>query len=406
MTQLKMDQSCNTARQALVIGGGPAGLMAAQVLAEAGLQVTIAEAKPSLGRKFLMAGKSGLNLTKDLPFTELLAGYGTDADWLKPMIRECDASWVQGWAEGLGQTLFTGSTGRVFPVAMKASPLLRAWLSHLGDLGVQTKTRWRWTGWTGPDAVFDTPQGQARFASDVTVLALGGASWARLGANGAWAPVLQAAGAELTPFAPSNFGLRVDWSSHMAPLIGQAIKGVAFQAGGPVSRGEAVVSSQGLEGGGIYALSRPLRAGAPLTVDLLPDLAQSEVQRRLAVARGKQSMANHLRRKLKLGPVRHALLNEFARPLPSDPAALAAVVKALPVPHGGPRPLDQAISTAGGLPRRALTDALMLKARPGTFCAGEMLDWDAPTGGYLITACLATARQAAAGALTYCDELT
>lgn len=378
--------------RALVVGGGPAGLMAAEVLGRAGIATLVAEAKPSIGRKFLMAGKSGLNLTKDEPFDDFLRVYGPAADWLRPMLEAFGPDAVQDWARGLGQSLFTGSTGRVFPDVMKASPLLRAWLARLEGLGVTWRTRWRWTGWDGDALTFDTPEGMVRIAPEVTVLALGGASWARLGSDGAWAPLLADRGVELASFAPANAGLCVDWSAHMRARFGQPVKGVRFTAGSLTSRGEAVISERGLEGGGIYPLTPALRDGAPLTVDLLPDLDAETAVARLSRPRGKASLTNHLRKALKLDPARLALLQEFGRPLPAEPAALASLIKSLPIRHEGLRPMDEAISTAGGIDRAALDDTLMLKAVPGTYCAGEMLDWEAPTGGYLLTACLATGR--------------
>ena len=377
-----------------MIGAGPAGLMAAGMLAAAGHGVLVAEAKPSIGRKFLMAGKSGLNLTKAEAPERFLSAYGAAADWLAPMIAAFGPDQVQDGARGLGQPVFTGSTGRVFPVAMKASPLLRAWAGQLAGLGVRVRTGWRWLGWDGAAARFATPEGPVRVLAGATVLALGGASWARLGSDGAWAPVLAGAGVALAPFAPANMGFAVHWSAAMARHFGSPVKGAALSAGGVVSRGEFVVSARGIEGGGVYALSRPVREGAALVLDLLPDLDAAAVAARLARPRGKASLANHLRRALGLDPVKIALLQEWGRPLPGDPGALAALAKALPVRHAGPRPMDEAISTAGGVRRVAVDDGLMLAARPGVFVAGEMLDWEAPTGGYLLTGCLATGRWA------------
>lgn len=386
---------------AVVIGGGPAGLLAAGELAAAGHRVLVAEAKPSLGRKLLMAGKSGLNLTKEEAPQAFLDAFAEAASWLAPMLAEFGPAQVRLWAEGLGQPLFTGSTGRVFPEAMKASPLLRAWLARLADLGVETRSRWRWTGWDGEALSFGTPDGATQVVPAVTVLALGGASWRRLGSDGAWAPLLAACGVEVAPFAAANAGVAVDWSPHMAAHLGAPLKNVAFRAGAYFSRGEAAISQRGLEGGGLYSVSRGLREGAPLWLDLLPDLGAAAVADRLAAPRGKASLANHLRKRLGLPPAQIALLNEFARPLPQDATALAALIKALPVRHSGLRPLDEAISTAGGVRQDALDGALMLKALPGVFCAGEMLDWEAPTGGYLLTACLATGRWAGRGAAAY-----
>ena len=376
--------------RAVVIGGGPAGLMAAEVMAGAGQSVILCEAKPSIGRKFLMAGKSGLNLTKAEPFDPFLAAFEEAAPTLRPILEAFDSQAVQDWAEGLGQEIFTGSTGRVFPRAMKASPLLRAWLARLAERDVQINTRWQWQGWEGDALAFDTPAGRQTIEADVTVLALGGASWQRLGATGAWAPVLAERGVALRDFAPANVGVLVDWSSHMARHFGAALKGVAWTAGPYHSRGEAVISAKGLEGGGIYSISRGMREGHGLSLDLLPDLSVAEVAARLAKPRGKDSQANHLRKRLKLSPAQIALVQEVARPLPQDAKALANLLKALPIAHAGLRPMDEAISTAGGVRLNALDTGLMLRDIPGVFVAGEMLDWEAPTGGYLINGCLAT----------------
>lgn len=378
----------------VVVGAGPAGLMAAAEMARAGCRVLVAEAKPSPARKLLMAGKSGLNLTRAEPFDRFMQAYGEAADWLRPMIAEFGPEAVQGWARVLGQELFAGSTGRVFPRVMKASPLLRAWLAELGGLGVTLRTRWRWVGLEGGALRFDTPEGPRTLRPAAAVLALGGASWSRLGSDGAWAPILHEAGIAVTPFAPANAGISVDWSGHMARHFGRPIKGVQFRAGPYASRGEAVISQRGLEGGGIYSVCRGVREGHPLLLDLAPDLPESRLVARLSRPRGKASWSSFLRKAVRLDPARMALVMEFARPLPADPVALAARLKALRVTHAGLRPLDEAISTAGGVARAALDRGLMLTAAPGLFCAGEMLDWEAPTGGYLLTACLATGRWA------------
>ena len=382
---------------ALVIGAGPAGLMAAREMARAGLRVTLAEAKPSVGRKFLMAGKSGLNLTKSEPFEQFLAAYGDRAEALRPMLTAFGPQAVQDWAQAHGQTLFTGSTGRVFPKVMKASPLLRSVLAELHTLGVITHTSWRWTGWDGTTVLFDTPDGPHRLTAASTVLACGGASWARLGSDGAWSAHLDPE--TLAPFRPANIGFLVDWSPHMAPYFSQPLKGIELTAGALRSRGEVVISATGFEGGGLYEVSAALRDGAPLTLDLLPDLSGAQITARLGRTRPRDTLKNRLRKALKLDPVKLALIMEFARATPDLPATL----KALPIPLTGPRPMDEAISTAGGLRFEALDKGLMLRARPGTFAAGEMLDWEAPTGGYLLTACLATGlwagRHAAAHAL-------
>ena len=382
---------------ALVIGAGPAGLMAAREMARAGCAVTLAEAKPSVGRKFLMAGKSGLNLTKSESFEAFLAACGPRAEALRPMLTAFGPDAVQAWARDHGQTLFTGSTGRVFPVVMKASPLLRSVLAELHSLGVDIRTRWRWTGWDGTAVTFDTPDGPHRVCPAVTVLACGGASWARLGSDGAWSASFEPDA--LAPFRPANMGFLVHWSSHMAAHFGQPLKGIELIAGPLRSRGECVISATGIEGGGIYEVSRALRDGAPLTLDLLPDLPAEQITARLAHARPRDTLKNRLRKALRLDPVKLALVMECARTTPD----LAPALKALPIPLAGPRPMDEAISTAGGLRFEALDDGLMLRTRPGTFAAGEMLDWEAPTGGYLLTACLSTGvwagRHAAAYAL-------
>lgn len=380
--------------QTVVIGAGPAGLMAAEQLALAGHDVLVAEAKPSVARKFLMAGKSGLNLTKDEPFETLMRAYGGATPWLRPMIAEMDAQAVQDWAQGLGQDLFTGSTGRVFPKVMKASPLLRAWLARLDAAGVQIKTRWRWTGWAGDALRFDTPEGAQTVTAAATILALGGASWARLGSDGAWADDLAGRNVALTPFAPANSALSVVWSHHMQPHFGTALKSVCWTAGDLHSRGEAVLSEKGLEGGGLYPLTPALRDGALLYVDLTPDLSAEAVQARFSGRKAKATLTQRLKGGLRLSPPKIALFYEMVRDVPKSPEHQAATLKKLPIHHAGLRPMDEAISTAGGVARAAFDDGLMLKQLPGTFCAGEMLDWEAPTGGYLLTACLATGRWA------------
>lgn len=374
------------APDALIIGAGPAGLMAAEALAQAGASVVIAESKPSPARKFLMAGKSGLNITKSEPLEDFISHYGTASDWLGPMLRNFGPEHLQTWCADLDQPVFTGSTGRVFPTAMKASPLLRAWLARLNGLGVTLRTRWRWTGWNGDAVCFDTQNGPQEMRPKVTILACGGASWARLGSDGKWASFSEL-GPDSEPFLPSNIGFKVAWSSHMAKHFGTPLKNCGLIVDGVTHRGEVTISTQGLEGGGLYPLTPALRSGAPLALDLKPDLTLDAVRSRLARPRGKASLSNHLRKALTLTPAQIALLQECARPLPDD---IAPLLKHLPIPLDGPRPIDEAISTAGGLRRDALTDGLMLQSRPGTYACGEMLDWEAPTGGYLITACMAT----------------
>ena len=378
-------------RFALVIGAGPAGLMAAEELVLAGCRVMVCEAKATVGRKFLMAGKSGLNVTKAEGFAAFVGAY---PGWLAPMLGAFGPDEVVEWCRGLGQEVFVGSSGRVFPVAMKGSPLLRALMARLAGLGVEVRLRWRWAGFAVEGFRFETPEGERVLEPAVTVLALGGASWARLGSDAAWVPWLAARGVEVAPFRPANMGFSVAWSAHMARFFGQPVKGVALCVAGRRERGEFVVSSRGVEGGGIYAVSRDLREGAGLVLDLLPDVAEAEVLARLARMRAGETAANRLR-KLGLSPVAVALVMEFARGEP------LAVVKRLAVPLMGPRPIDEAISVAGGVAREALTEGLEVRALPGVFVCGEMLDWEAPTGGYLLTGCWATGRWAGRAAARF-----
>jgi len=367
-----------------VIGGGPAGLMAAEAAAGQGARVLLAEQKPTLGRKLLMAGKSGLNLTMEQEARAFRAQVSPGSA-LDAALGAFGPAQVQDWARGLGQEVFTGSSRRVFPVAMKASPLLRAWIARLEGAGVDLRTRWRWTGGLG----FDTPDGPRQVQAQAVVLAPGGASWARLGSDGRWAAMLPEV--PLVPFGPSNMGFEVDWSPHMAKHFGQPVKPVRLTAGDTSVTGEFVLSARGIEGSAVYAVAQPLLASGVVLLDLMPGQGAAQLAAKLARPRGKTSLANHLRRTIRLEGVKAALLRE-AGSLPDAPEALAARIKAVPLAVRGPRPLDEAISTTGGVPLLALTDELMLRARPGTYCAGEMIDWDAPTGGYLITTCLATGR--------------
>lgn len=373
-------------KTALVIGGGPAGLMAAEQLVNAGLSVTIAEAKPTLGRKFLMAGKSGLNLTMDEPISAFLPHYYEACSHLDPIIRSFGPQEVKEWTEGLAQQIFVGTSGRVFPKVMKASPLLRAWIARLLEAGVTLKTNWELTDLSQHTARFQTPEGATNITANVVVLAMGGASWARLGSDGAWADQF----GPITPFQPANCAFAMNWSDHMSKFFGKPIKNITLRAVDITSRGEIIVSRNGIEGGGIYFVSRKLRTGVPLTIDLKPDWPLERVETALSKPRGKDSQTNHLRKVLKLEPIKIALMREVAPQLPQQIQELAKMVKSLSITALEPRPIDEAISTAGGIPWNRLDAGLMFTDRPGIFCAGEMIDWEAPTGGYLITACLAT----------------
>ena len=387
-------------KKALVIGGGPAGLMAAEQLIKAGLSVTIAEAKPTLGRKFLMAGKSGLNLTLDEPVSAFLPHYYDARTHLDPMIASFGPQEVKEWTEKLGQQIFVGTSGRVFPKVMKASPLLRAWIARLLDAGVRLRTNWKLSGLSENNAQFQTPDGAKNIIADVVVLAMGGASWARLGSDGAWVEQF----GPITPFQPANCAFAMDWSNHMTKFFGTPIKNITLRAGDMISRGEIIVSRNGIEGGGIYSVSRTLRTGVPLAIDLRPDWTVDRVETALSKPRGKDSQTNHLRKALKLDPIKIALMRELTPQLPQDAKALAKMVKCLSIKTLEPRPMDEAISTAGGIPWIRLDAGLMLMDRPGIFCAGEMIDWEAPTGGYLITACLATGRWAGLHAAQYAQR--
>jgi hypothetical protein len=398
-----------------IVGGGPAGLMAAEVLSAAGVAVDLYDGMPSVGRKFLLAGKGGLNLTHSEPFEPFSTRYAEAAGWLRPLLQRFGAQAARDFAATLGIDTFVGSSGRVFPTDMKAAPLLRAWLHRLRGRGVRLHMRHRWTGWTDDGALrFDTPQGAVVQRAAATVLALGGASWRRLGSDGAWVPLLAARGVAVAPLQPSNCGFDVDWSEHLATRhAGAPMKSVAMSWMQPdgqrvEQRGEFVITATGVEGSLVYAASAALReritrdGQATFTVDLLPARDLAWVTQELAHPRGTRSLATHLKTRLKLDGVKAALLWEGVdRRAMDDPAQLAARIKALPITVKRPRPIDEAISSAGGVRRDALDEGLMLKALPGVFCAGEMLDWEAPTGGYLLTACLATGHAAGEGVLAW-----
>ena len=394
-------------KQVHVIGAGPAGLMAAERLAQSGLSVVVHERMPSVGRKFLMAGRGGLNLTHSEPLARFLDRYGAAASRAAGWLEAFSPSDLVAWAEGLGQPTFVGSSGRVFPKAMKASPLLRAWLARLNALGVEVRLRSRWTGWDGEALRFEAPDGERLETPDAVVLALGGASWPRLGSDAAWTQWLEA---PQRPFRPANVGFDVAWSDVLREgFAGRPLKGIALTHQDRTVRGEAMIAAYGIEGGAIYALSAGLRDAverdgqATLVIDLKPDLAADDLALRLARPRGKASLSNHLRKTVGLDAVGAALLRE-AGPLPTAPDELAARIKATTVTLSGVQGLERAISAAGGVRFDALDKHLMLTARPGVFVAGEMLDWEAPTGGYLLQASFASGVVAAQGVKAWLDR--
>ncbi len=400
--------------QVAIIGAGPAGLMAAEVLAQAGQGVTVYDAMPSVGRKFLMAGRGGLNLTHSEALPAFLARYGAAKEHLGPAIDALPPDNLREWSEALGQPTFVGSSGRVFPQAFKASPLLRAWLRRLDAMGVQFALRHRWTGWDeNGRLLFQTPDGQRNVEARATVLALGGASWPRLGSDGAWVETLGSKGVTISPLRPANCGFTVAWSDIFRDRFeGHPLKGVALSFGPHTVRGEAVITRTGIEGGAIYALSADLRDAianqkqATLRVALRPDLDMSDLIARLSMPRGKQSFSNWLRKAAHLSPVGIGLLQEAAIasgvPLPSlSPAALAERINALPIELNGVAPIARAISTAGGISFSEIDADYMIRCMPGIFAAGEMLDWEAPTGGYLLQASFATGAAAGRGVLKW-----
>jgi len=396
-----------------IIGGGPAGLMAAEVLCHAGVKVDLYDAMPSVGRKFLMAGKGGLNISHAENFDTFLSRYAERCVYLEPMLTHFPPDALRAWVQGLGFDTFVGSSGRVFPTEMKAAPLLRAWLQRLRRAGVVFHVRHRWLGWADNDLLrFATPQGEQLIKADAVLLALGGGSWARLGSTGAWVELLQQRGVDIAPLKPSNCGFDVDWSEHFrSRFAGQPLKSVQLSYGDFQQRGDLIVTATGVEGGLIYTVSARLRdscvgtESAVIHLDLLPDKAVSMIVAKLTQPRGKDSMANHLRKRLGISGVKAGLLREL---LPADvfnnPEKLALAIKALPIKLLAPRPIDEAISTAGGVTFEAVDKQLMINKLAGVFCAGEMLDWEAPTGGYLLTACFASGRTAGEGVLKWLQQ--
>ncbi|MGH8372593.1 MAG: TIGR03862 family flavoprotein [Gammaproteobacteria bacterium] len=397
-----------TTPTAVILGGGPAGLMAAEVLSGAGIAVDIYDAMPSVGRKFLLAGVGGLNLTHSEAPERFLARYGAGDAWVRPWLEAFGPVALRAWAQSLGIETFVGSSGRVFPREMKAAPLLRAWLRRLRQAGVRFHLRHRWRGWQGDELLFDMPAGHRTARADVTVLALGGGSWPRLGSDGAWVPWLQARGIPVEPFKPSNCGFEVEWSEYFrSHYAGQAVKRVnAWLEGGVPQAGEFIVTRNGVEGGLIYSLSSPLReaienrGSVTLHLDLNPAKETARLTADLSKPRGSQSLANHLRKQAGVEGVKAGLLREaFGAEALAEPARAARAIKDLTLKLVATRPLDEAISSAGGVVSTAMDERLMLRALPGVFCAGEMLDWEAPTGGYLLTACFASGYVVGQGAI-------
>ncbi len=403
------------AQKVAVIGGGPAGLMAAEVLSAAGVAVDVYDAMPSVGRKFLMAGKGGMNITHAEDRERFVSRYGARSDDIAPLLEEFGADELRAWAQNLGISTFVGSSGRVFPEDMKAAPLLRAWLHRLRESGVTFHMRHRWLGWNQQGALrFDTVGGEIAVKADAAVLATGGGSWAQLGSDGAWVPLLEARGIKIAPLKPANCGFDVAWSRYFAEkFAGHPLKSVrlSYTDGAGLSharQGDLIVTETGLEGGPVYALSAGLRdliaqAGcARIHLDLAPGKESSRLLAEIAHPRGSRSMASHLQSRANLYGVKSALLREvLARSDFERPELLTAAIKSLQLTLVAPRPLNEAISSAGGVPFEALDRNLMLERLPGLFCAGEMLDWEAPTGGYLLTACFASGHRAGLGALDW-----
>jgi uncharacterized flavoprotein (TIGR03862 family) len=397
-----------------IIGAGPAGLMAAEVLSQGGAGVTVYDAMPSVGRKFLLAGRGGLNLTHSESLLAFVTRYGAAASHLAPAIDAFPPDALRAWSEALGQPTFVGSSGRVFPQGFKASPLLRAWLRRLDASGVQFALRHRWTGWNADGhLLFATPDGQRMIDARATVLALGGASWPRLGSDGTWVGTLAAKGVAIAQLKPANCGFTVAWSDIFRDRFeGHPLKGIALSFASRNLRGEAVITRTGIEGGAIYALSADLREAiiereqATLNINLLPDIKPDELIARLSAPRGKQSFSNWLRKAAHLSPVAIGLLQEAAIEsgvsLASlSPGSLAGSINALPIQLNGVAPIARAISTAGGISFDELDASFMIRRLPGVFAAGEMLDWEAPTGGYLLQASFATGVAAGRGVLKY-----
>jgi len=406
------------AKSVAIIGGGPAGLMAAEALAQGGIKVDLYDAMPSVGRKFLLAGKGGMNITHSETLDPFLSRYGSRRAQIAPLLDAFSPQALRAWVHGLGIDTFVGTSGRVFPTEMKAAPLLRAWLHRLREAGVQFHMRHRWLGWNENGSLrFDAPTGEHLVNADAVILALGGGSWARLGSDGAWVPLLEQRGVPVAALQPANCGFDVGWSEYFSSrCAGDPVKSVIIsctdaQGVTHSKKGDFVVTAGGVEGSAIYALSAHLRdriastGAAVMHIDLLPDMGLERVVSEIARPRGSRSMASHLQGRLNLKGVKAGLLRELAsKDDYNDPIKLGNAIKALPLTLLAARPIDEAISSAGGVTFEALDERLMVRSLPGIFCAGEMLDWEAPTGGYLLTACFASGRAAGLGALAWLDD--
>ncbi len=393
-----------------IIGGGPAGLMAAETLLHKDIRIEIYDAMPSVGRKFLMAGKGGMNITHAEPFNDFLSRYGSQRKKLEPLLNAFTPNNLRDWIHSLGIETFVGSSGRVFPKEMKAAPLLRAWLHRLREAGVHFHVRHRWLGWDKDGAlIFETPHGESSVKVDAVVLALGGGSWPQLGSDAKWIPLLNQCDIEIAPLRPSNCGFNIAWSTYFKEhFVGEPLKSVSATFGNSSKQGECLITENGIEGGLVYALSTALRdeieskGSATLLLDLLPDWSAQQVSTEVQHPRGSRSLSSHLQSRLKLHGVKANLLREVLGAEGfTNPALLATSIKALPLTLTSPRPLSEAISSAGGVKFETLNEHLMLYKLPGVFCAGEMLDWEAPTGGYLLSACFASGKAAGKGTLSW-----
>jgi uncharacterized flavoprotein (TIGR03862 family) len=412
-----MSNSTSESKRVAVIGAGPAGLMAAEMLANGGVPVDVYDAMPSAGRKFLLAGKGGMNITHSEPYESFVGRYGARSGEVARWLDAFTPAQVREWIHGLGIDTFVGTSGRVFPTDMKAAPLLRAWLHRLRESGVRLHTRHRWLGWRDGALLFSAADGEIVVNAQATVLAMGGAGWPRLGSDGAWVPVLAGRSVDVAPLVPSNCGFDADWSAFFTerfagePLTTAAITFVNARGEKEWRKGQFVVTSTGIEGSLVYAISAPVRdqiardGSATIRIDLAPDHDAERVLAEVSHPRGSRSMSSHLQSRLGLKGVKAGLLREcLSAEEYNDPARLAAAIKALPLVLRRPRPIAEAISSAGGIRLEALDERMMLREMPGVFAAGEMLDWEAPTGGYLLTACFASGRAAGSGALAWLNR--